>query len=176
MGRSPEGGDTRRTESSEQPDHRTSLAAITDTWLTPSFTSQVPLDLTESGGGGRRRGEGVVVVVVVGFDANLQAECLCRQTLRTNCAGALDGKELFTIEGSENWRSTPDNVEERKNGLKRPKKNPSSSPQTPLLRADYPSLLRNVISTDSGDELNLWHFHCRNPTSLQDHRDVHNRR
>ena len=23
-----------------------------------------------------------------------------------NCAGTLDGKELFTIEGSENWRST----------------------------------------------------------------------
>ena len=30
-----------------------------------------------------------------------------------NCAGALDGKELFTIEGSENWRSTPDDLEER---------------------------------------------------------------
>ena len=26
---------------------------------------------------------------------------------------ALDGKELFTIEGSENWRSNPDNLEER---------------------------------------------------------------
>ena len=30
-----------------------------------------------------------------------------------DCAGALDGKELFTIEGSEKWRSTPDNLEER---------------------------------------------------------------
>ena len=27
--------------------------------------------------------------------------------LRTNCAEALDDKELFIIEGSENWRSTP---------------------------------------------------------------------
>ena len=27
--------------------------------------------------------------------------------LRTNCAGALDDEELFIIEGSENWRSTP---------------------------------------------------------------------
>ena len=26
----------------------------------------------------------------------------------------------------------------------------------------------------SGDELNLWHFHCRNETSLRDHRDVDN--
>ena len=32
--------------------------------------------------------------------------------LRSHCAGALDGKELFTIEGSENWRSTPDDLEE----------------------------------------------------------------
>ena len=31
--------------------------------------------------------------------------------LRSRCAGALDGKELFTIEGSENWRSTPDDLE-----------------------------------------------------------------
>ena len=27
--------------------------------------------------------------------------------------GALDDEELFTIEGSENWRLTPDNLEER---------------------------------------------------------------
>ena len=27
--------------------------------------------------------------------------------------GALDGKELFAIEGSENWRSTSDDLEER---------------------------------------------------------------
>ena len=31
------------------------------------------------------------------------------------CKGSLDGKELFAIEGSENWRSTPDNLEEREN-------------------------------------------------------------
>ena len=30
-----------------------------------------------------------------------------------NCAGALDDEELFIIEGSENWRSTPDDLEER---------------------------------------------------------------
>ena len=29
------------------------------------------------------------------------------------CKGALDGKELFALEGSENWRSTPDDLEER---------------------------------------------------------------
>ena len=55
----------------------------------------------------------VVVVVVAVFDANFQAESLCQQTLRINCAGALDGKELFTIEGSEKWRSTADDLEER---------------------------------------------------------------
>ena len=34
------------------------------------------------------------------------------------CKGALDGEELFTIEGSENWRSTPDNLEEREKAEK----------------------------------------------------------
>ena len=37
------------------------------------------------------------------------------------CKGALDGEELFAIEGSKNWRSTPNNLKERENGLKRPK-------------------------------------------------------
>ena len=32
---------------------------------------------------------------------------------RSNCAGALDNEELFVIEGSENWRSSPDDLEER---------------------------------------------------------------
>ena len=41
------------------------------------------------------------------------------KSLRLNCAGALDGKELFTIEGIENWCSTPDNWRSAKNGLKR---------------------------------------------------------
>ena len=43
--------------------------------------------------------------------------------LQSHCAGALDGKELFAIEGSENWRSTPDDLEERENGLKKRPKN-----------------------------------------------------
>ena len=42
----------------------------------------------------------VIVVVVVVLDAIFRAECLRQQTLRINCAGALDGKELFAIEGS----------------------------------------------------------------------------
>ena len=33
---------------------------------------------------------------------------------------ALDDKELFVIEGSENWRSTPDNLEEREKWPKSP--------------------------------------------------------
>ena len=46
-GHSPEGGDTRRTESSGQQlqrcvaHHRTCLAALADTWLTPGDNSQV---------------------------------------------------------------------------------------------------------------------------------------
>ena len=53
------------------------------------------------------------VVVVAVFDVIIQAECLRQQTLRINCAGAFDGKELFIVEGSEKWRSTPDDLEER---------------------------------------------------------------
>ena len=58
---------------------------------------------------------GVDACVVVVFDEIFQAECPCQQTVRINCAGALDGKELFTIEGSEKWRSIPDDLEEREN-------------------------------------------------------------
>ena len=49
-------------------------------------------------------------------------ECLCQQALRMYCAGALDGKEPFAIEGSENWRSTPDNLKEREKWPERPRK------------------------------------------------------
>ena len=38
------------------------------------------------------------------------------------CKGALDGKDLFAIEGSENWRSTPDNLEEREKWPKKGRK------------------------------------------------------
>ena len=44
------------------------------------------------------------------------------------CKGALDGEELFTIEDSENWRSTPDNLEERDTCGKKGRKTHSSSP------------------------------------------------
>ena len=47
------------------------------------------------------------------------------------CKGALDGKELFTIEGSKNWRSTPDDLEERE-------KWPKNS-ETPLHRRHNPA-------------------------------------
>ena len=57
------------------------------------------------------------LVVVVISDAIFQAECLCQQTLRIKCAGALDGIELFTIEGSEKWRSTPNDLEESENAV-----------------------------------------------------------
>ena len=55
-------------------------------------------------------------------------------------------------------------------------KSPSPTPY-PTLQKAYPSLLRTKMSTNSGDELNLRHFHCsRDQTSLHDHRDVHDRR
>ena len=38
------------------------------------------------------------------------------------CKGALDNKELFTIEGSKNWRSTPDDLEEREKWPKKGQK------------------------------------------------------
>ena len=54
-----------------------------------------------------------VLLVVVCCGADLHADCLCQQIRGMNCAGALDDEELFIIEGSENWRSTPDDLEER---------------------------------------------------------------
>ncbi len=39
--------------------------------------------------------------------------CVYPHEAEIHCAGALDGKELFTIEGSKNWRSTLEDLEER---------------------------------------------------------------
>ena len=40
--------------------------------------------------------------------------------------GALDGEELFTIEGSKNWRSTPGQPEEREKWRKNASKHDSA--------------------------------------------------
>ena len=79
--------------------------------------------------------------------------------LRSHCAGALSGKELFAIEGSRAPKtgSQPDDLEELEKWIKNPK-NPFIAATT-LLKA-YPSLLRAGMSTNSGDELNLRHLHC----------------
>ena len=45
--------------------------------------------------------------------------------------------------------------------IKKGRKTPSPPPRPPLLKAEYLSLLRAGMSTDSGDELSLGHFHCR---------------
>ena len=44
--------------------------------------------------------------------------------------GALDGKELFTIEGSKNWRSTPGQPEEREKWRKMLQKKPFTAAMT----------------------------------------------
>ena len=54
-----------------------------------------------------------------------------------------------------------DNPEEREKCGKTAK-NSLQRRHNPLLKAECPPLLRTGMSTDSGDELNLWHFHCRN--------------
>ena len=46
------------------------------------------------------------------LNVNVNKTLRRQQTLRIYCAGALDDEELFIIEGSENWRSTPDDLEE----------------------------------------------------------------
>ena len=55
-----------------------------------------------------------MVVVVVLFWKRAEVSQMCMSTSAVQIGrGALDDKELFVIEGSENWRSTPDNLEER---------------------------------------------------------------
>ena len=83
---------------------------------------------------------------------------VCPFIAETYCAGALDGKELFTIEGSENWRSTPDNWRSAKNA------HPFIAAKPTLTH-----LVANWKSTNSGDELNLSHL----PRDPDD--DLHNR-
>ena len=49
----------------------------------------------------------VDVVVVVVSDATMREQCLCQQQPMNCSKGALDDEELFIIEGSKNWPSTP---------------------------------------------------------------------
>ena len=87
--------------------------------------------------------------------------------------GALDGKELFTIEGSKTGAQLQTTWRSAKNGLKKARNR--SSPPYPA--ESVPSLLRTEMSTNSGDELSLGHLHCsRDNLSLHDHGNVHNRR
>ena len=63
-----------------------------------------------------------VVVVVVLDTSSRSLDVYVIKRLRIHCAGALDGKELLTIEDSETWRSTPDDLEEREKWSKKDKK------------------------------------------------------
>ena len=58
--------------------------------------------------------------------------------------GALDDDELFIIEGSKNWRSTPGQPEEREKWRKMRRKSPSSHPTA----ESNLSLLRTGMSTN----------------------------
>ena len=71
------------------------------------------------------------------------------KSLRSDCAGALDDKELFIIEGSENWRSTPG----RPGGARK-----MPTPTSPPNPRKSPPSLHTGRSTNSGDELNLRHL------------------
>ena len=59
------------------------------------------------------RGSPVTLHVQVWGGLVLHGRLSCQEGEKKRCAGALDGEEVFTIEGSENWRSTPDILEER---------------------------------------------------------------
>ena len=78
--------------------------------------------------------------VVVVLDAIFQAECLCQQTLRVNCAGALDGKELFTIKNSEKWRSTSVRTDGARKMQHFTAENPDPTAPNPRSRRRHPNL------------------------------------
>ena len=69
-----------------------------------------------------------VVVVVVVSDAAIEEQCSCRQSPGKLCKGAHDGKELFTTEGSKNWRSTPEQHGGARKMAKKGRKTPSWPP------------------------------------------------
>ena len=105
------------------------------------------------------------------------------KALRLIGKGALDGEELFTIEGSENWRSTPDDLEEREKWPKKAEKPTHRRHNRHCWKLHsshcaYPSLLHNKNVPRQHDELNLRHLYCwRDPNwSLHDRSDVHNRK
>ena len=49
----------------------------------------------------------IVIVIVVSDACWSESRCVCPQVAELIGKGALDGKELFTIDGSEKWQSTP---------------------------------------------------------------------
>ena len=81
-------------------------------------------------------------------------------------AGVLEHSQVLALEGSKNWRSTPYDLEERKNSGKTQPAPPLSSPPYPrhhaiLLKTRVPvSLLPNRMFADSGEELNLRNLRC----------------
>ena len=69
-----------------------------------------------------------LVVVVVVSDSTVREQCLFSTPSYELCKGALGGKELFAIEGSKNWRSTPGQPGEARKMRKNRRKPPSPPP------------------------------------------------
>ena len=88
----------------------------------------------------------------------MREQCICQQS-PMNCAQEPSmTKNSSSSRAPKTGAQLPDNPEERENCGKTAK---SPSPP-PLLKVEYPSLLRTKMSTSFGDELNLGHSHCRN--------------
>ena len=79
-----------------------------------------------------------------------------------NCAREPSMAKNSSPSRLRNWRSTPDNLEEREKWPKKAEKPFITAAITTTAKSRVPISVATGMSTDSGDELNLGHFHCRN--------------
>ena len=81
--------------------------------------------------------------------------------------GALDGKELFAIEGSENWRSTPRQPGRTRKMRKIREKTIHRRHNQKMLEASYPSVLGHVNDLVQELDANMSTSTTRTSTTLK---------
>ena len=94
--------------------------------------------------------------------------CLCQHHPSSNWHGSPRRRRTLHHRGLQKLALNSGITRRSAKNASGPPKNPSHRHKPPLLKAEYLSLVRAGMSTTSGDEQNLGHFHPH------DHRDVHN--
>ena len=144
-------------------------------WVGPPAWVRACFNSTEWGGGSSPvKTEPPQIVLLLLFLTQVNEDAMCLSTQRYGLMGmsprwqrTLRHRGLRKLAlNSGTTRRSAKNAEKPRKNLHRRHNRSAESRVSPLLRTG--------MFVDSGYELNLWHFHCRNKMSLHDHKDVHN--